>query len=199
MNRNFILGLILLATLSVLNAATTFEECNVFSDEAPINVTISPDPFILGEPITFTVFGKLTVDITTQTVVNISFNDHFGSHISLFSFPICNENTKCPILARNEFSMVATVNVPASLPSKYIILVRVLNSTQLFVENIDKPYSLGCAIYYSFITSSTAGPSKTSSGSSTTAITKTSGREKIEWSSRLNLSLGLWWIIWIFG
>ncbi|CAG8647765.1 947_t:CDS:2, partial [Paraglomus occultum] len=104
------------ANTKLYKKATTFEKCP--SDIAdPLTVTISPDPFVLGKPNAFTISGKLSADINNQTVVEISFGDKFESLLEpMTTSPAC---TQCPILAGSQFSMVATVNVPASsVPTK---------------------------------------------------------------------------------
>src|ERR1043165_3081917 len=84
MNRNFIFVLVLLATLSMVNAiphqlykrTTTFGPCS----KAPpgtvtVDVKLSPDPVVAGQTDTFTITAKFTEDVVTGTQVIVAFAD----------------------------------------------------------------------------------------------------------------------------
>src|ERR1700722_4465145 len=86
MTRNFIL--ILLVTLSIVNAiphqlykrTTTFGPCQGVPF---INVTISPDPVIIGQDITFDVSGRLNEDVPTNPEMYIHFDD--GVDVTIYT------------------------------------------------------------------------------------------------------------------
>ena len=83
MKRNFIFVLILLATLSMVNAIplekpknlTEFVKCekDIGENSALLTVKLLPDPLVPGKNDTFTVSGNLSGEITQITMLFITF------------------------------------------------------------------------------------------------------------------------------
>ena len=102
MNRNFIFVLVLLATLSMVNAiphqfykrTSNFGPCPKAPPEATVlDVKLSPDPVIAGKTDTFTITGKFKGEVTTKTKVVVDF---FASQAEPFIDDACKYTT-CPV------------------------------------------------------------------------------------------------------
>src|ERR1041384_2066416 len=97
MNRNYIFVFILLAILNVNShplhkRTTTFIPC---LNAASLNIVISPDPLVSGQDATYTISGKLDVEIPDDhTTLNIVINGGLASTVVDFcSIP----GIKCPV------------------------------------------------------------------------------------------------------
>src|SRR6266516_3365988 len=98
MKQNFVFALILLTTLSIVNAiphqlhkrTTEFDACSNLPPETPVlDVTISPDPVVPESKDKFTISGTLTQDITDGIKLYIAFVDQYGNIISSDIVDIC--------------------------------------------------------------------------------------------------------------
>jgi hypothetical protein len=133
MKKFFIFAIILLVTLSIVNAVpysllhkrvTTFMPCPVGFYPNPIKVSIQPDPPVSGTPLLVNVTGTLTEDYTIEAGTLLSF-------VALDVFdPIyvdfCTLNgITCPIPPGGSFSAVASFDLTGTLPAKYTIVVTI--------------------------------------------------------------------------
>nr|CAG8682376.1 4344_t:CDS:1 [Entrophospora candida] len=130
----FIFAFLLLATLSmVVNAiphqllkrTTAFNQCPpTTSGEQPppqLNVVLSSDPVIPGQTDSFTISGTLSRPVTDGDITAVVFIDPVAKA------PI-SDPTSAPADPKTPFSQVLNVNVPATLPDPYSILVGVVNT-----------------------------------------------------------------------
>src|SRR5438045_4974320 len=105
MKQNLIFAFILLATLSMVNAiphqlykkSTKFEECPNVGD-AVLNVSLSPDPVVAGQPDSLNVYGKLEKELTFFHKLVIEFADIDGTPVKdPIVVDICSkEGATCP-------------------------------------------------------------------------------------------------------
>ena len=130
MNRNFVFALILLTTLSIVNAiphqlhkrTTGFGACaNLPSDTPVLNVILSPDPVVSESTDTFTVSGTLKQDITDAFNLYIAFTDDNGNILSSDIVNICKE-VACPVKAGTPYSTTQSVYVPELSGTSYIVV-----------------------------------------------------------------------------
>lgn len=145
MNRNFIFVLVLLVTLSTVNAiphqlykrTTTFDECpKAPSGTVLLNVVLSPDPVVAGQTDTFTITAKFNKDVDANAQIVAAFADPDVIE-PIFQDDIC-KYTKCPVPSGTELTAKVPIPVPASLPTtNYGIGVAIANSPDEV---------LGCAI-----------------------------------------------------
>ena len=133
MKQNLILVVILLATLSMVNAilhqlhkrATTFGPCLTGSPNA-ISVSIQPDPPVAGGTEIFTVSGTLkTGSITTGSKLVVFTLDSNGNILGDTAiFDICGTpGMTCPT---NTFSIITKVQF-GTVPPTYSIVVQILD------------------------------------------------------------------------
>lgn len=130
MNRSLVFALILLITVSIVNAiphqlhkrTTSFGACsNVPSDTPVLSVTLSPDPVVQEQTDTFGVSGTLKQDITDGYNLYIAFVDDNGNIISSDIVDICKEVT-CPVKAGTPYSTTQDVYVPSFSGSTFIVV-----------------------------------------------------------------------------
>src|SRR5581483_11882739 len=132
MKQNHIFVIILLATLSMVNAipyqfhkrATTFVPCLTGSPNE-ISVGIQPDPPVRGSNNIFTISGTLkTGTLSAGSKLVIAAIDNTGSPLGdPVTSDICSTpNMTCPATT---FSIIATVPF-ANLPATYSIIVQIL-------------------------------------------------------------------------
>ena len=141
MERKFIFIFILLTILSMVNAipkfshrlhkrATTFIECP--SGVPTFNVTLYPDPVIPGVNSTFSISGSPAQDITTGSQLGVFFFTNFNDSTAVgnpFKVNVCSL-ISCPKEAGDDFFIVIDVPVPVTLPTSYIIIIMMVNSTK---------------------------------------------------------------------
>ncbi|CAG8737277.1 9384_t:CDS:1, partial [Funneliformis mosseae] len=95
---------------------------------ATISVVIDPDPVIPGKPNTFTVTGTVESDITDQTQLIAFYTDTTTKADigEVYYIPICTGNA-CPIKAKTQFTVKATLDTPETLPNPYSIVVGIVD------------------------------------------------------------------------
>jgi hypothetical protein len=132
MKQTFIFAIILLTTLSMVNAfphqldkrATTFVTCPSGSPNQ-INVSIQPDPPVSNSSLLITVSGTLTtgtIDAGSQFVFRVL--DDSGAKGDPYTMDIC---ITCPMTTGTSFSIVN--NIPTgTLTGTYTIFVFILDS-----------------------------------------------------------------------
>ncbi|CAG8443293.1 1113_t:CDS:1 [Dentiscutata erythropus] len=132
MNRNFIF--ILLIALSVTNTIPLEKRSTNFTDvcyygvdpREIISASVSPDPVISGQNVTFNVSRTLSNAITNKGLIYIDFCDDDSSSI------IYENNSTAPqTAAGSSFKANLTFEAPANLPSSYIIQVLVMSPSDL--------------------------------------------------------------------
>jgi hypothetical protein len=132
MNQNLIFVVILLATLSMVNAisyyhhlnkrAATFGPC---AQEAPFPITVSlqPDPPVPGQDCTFTVTGTIDSGINAGANLTVIYLDSGDLPINKATIiDICSSGDACPITSLN---LVRTIPTPADLPGTYSIFIAI--------------------------------------------------------------------------
>src|SRR4051812_35009536 len=130
MNRNISIILVLLFTLSIVNAIphqlhkriTAFGSCGIGN---VLDVAVSPDPLIPGKTAQFSVSGPLTPPAKTGSTLGIGFfaagaDDPIAPPLYL---DLC-EIQSCPI---SYFDASGPVEVPAKLPKAYDIVVAIFD------------------------------------------------------------------------
>ncbi|RGB25136.1 hypothetical protein C1646_803065 [Rhizophagus diaphanus] len=139
MKQNFIFVVILLVSLSMVNAipyyqldkkATTFGPCPEGS--LPIlAVTLQPDPPVPGQNCTVTATGTIDSGINPgATLVAVALDGAQNVIGSLASVDICSSGVICPTTT---LSATTTFLVDASLPATYTISIAVMNENKAFV------------------------------------------------------------------
>jgi hypothetical protein len=135
MKQTFIFAIILLTTLSMVNAfphqldkrATTFVTCPSGSPNQ-INVSIQPDPPVSNSSLLITVSGTLTtgtIDPGSQFVFRVL--DDSGAKGDPYTMDICTaKGITCPMTTGTSFSIVN--NVPTGTLGMYTIFVFILDS-----------------------------------------------------------------------
>nr|CAG8633764.1 7122_t:CDS:1 [Entrophospora candida] len=138
----FIFAFLLLATLSmVVNAiphqllkrTTSFNKCPPLpSGKQPplLTVVLSPDPVVTGQTDNFTISGTLSRPVADGDLTGAGFFDPVAK-IVLGEPTIAHTDPKTP------FSQVLNLDVPATLPTPYGIMVG--------VGNLDTQDVIGCA------------------------------------------------------
>ncbi|CAB4376394.1 unnamed protein product [Rhizophagus irregularis] len=136
MKQNLIFVVILLVTLSMVNAipldkrATTFGPCPEGS--LPIlAVTLQPDPPVPGQNCTVTATGTIDSGINPgATLVAVALDGAHNVISSLASVNICSSGVTCPTTS---LSVTTTFPVDASLPATYSISIVVIDENKAFV------------------------------------------------------------------
>src|ERR1043165_3656794 len=145
MNRNFIFVFILLAVLSMVNAIplqkreTKFGKCPPISglptQPEQISGSISPDPIVPGQDVTFTFSGTLSKEITSDHKLYIEVDDLTAKEgLVNFLEPIP------PTKAKTPFKVVVSEPMPIqlSLAKSYVVWVAIEKFS-------DPPDFIGCA------------------------------------------------------
>ncbi|CAB4394653.1 unnamed protein product [Rhizophagus irregularis] len=140
MKQNLIFIVILLVTLSMVNAipyyqfdkrATTFEQCPTGS-QFPITVSIQPDPPVLGQDCTFTVTGTIDSGINPGTTLLISLVDGANKVLNQATIiDICTAGATCPTTS---FSITRTITIDAGLPATYSIVIAVTDENKTMLS-----------------------------------------------------------------
>ncbi|CAG8557022.1 3760_t:CDS:1 [Paraglomus occultum] len=130
----FFLFFVLVATVSVINAipyglskrTTKFGVCGETEPHPPLlDVSISPDPIVSGQSVTFSVAGTAPVDISSAFALFFFYNDKTKYNRN-FGDKFCNFYNACPVKKNDKFQFNYTVN-PNDLPNSYSIDVKVMN------------------------------------------------------------------------
>ena len=118
-------------TTSVINAiphglskrATQFHPCG---DGIPfLDVSLSPDPIVSGQNVTFSISGTATTDFGKATV-QIVFSDDNDFHQE-YTDDFCKLYKSCPVKKDTKFDFPFTIK-PKNLPATYHIDVWVLET-----------------------------------------------------------------------
>jgi hypothetical protein len=135
MKQTFIFAIILLATLSIVNAtplhkrATTFVICPSGSPNT-VTVSIQPDPPVSNSNLIITVSGTLTTGtINTGSLFSFQAIDSSGTADTPVTVDICSASgITCPIATGDSFSIVNTVPT-GTLTGTYTLVVGILDAT----------------------------------------------------------------------
>ena len=160
MKRYIIFIFFLLITLSTVSAVPLIHKRNnndnstgfISCPEAPLNVTVSPDPPNAGQNSTFDISGTLNRTIPDGSQIGVLFanvTDPLEIIGQPFTTSLCSDQVKCPVQPETEFRTSVQVQSPDNLPDEYAIVVAVLNQTQV----------LGCAVDLVGIDSFSSSPS----------------------------------------
>ncbi|RGB36399.1 hypothetical protein C1646_758124 [Rhizophagus diaphanus] len=139
MKQNLIFIVILLATLSMVNAipyyqldkrATMFGPC----PEGPqgtlpaLTVTLQPDPPVPGQNCTATVTGTIDSGINPGAILTVIAFDSANNVIGpLGAAEICSPEVKCPTTS---LSATTTIPIDASLPATYSIAFVIMDENK---------------------------------------------------------------------
>ncbi|RGB31345.1 hypothetical protein C1646_764192 [Rhizophagus diaphanus] len=136
MKQNLIFVVILLVTLSMVNAipyyqfdkrAITFEQCPV-GTQFPITVSLQPDPPVLGQDCTFTVTGTIDSGINPGAALSISLVDANKVFNQANIIDICSsEGVTCPTTS---LSITKTILIDANFPAAYSIGIMVTDDSK---------------------------------------------------------------------
>ena len=114
-----------LVTASVINTtplklskrATQFHPCT------SLDISMSPDPIVSGQNVTFSISGTPTIDINNATAGIYFFGDKFYQE---FKADLC-KLYKCPVKKDTKFDSIKSEQLPAT----YNINVLILNFPQI--------------------------------------------------------------------
>ncbi|RGB36209.1 hypothetical protein C1646_758423 [Rhizophagus diaphanus] len=117
--------------------ATEFGKCPPVSDTPiqpeQISVSISPDPVVPGQTVTFNVTGTLSKEITDEYKLVIGLTDLSGTTYAAFIEDVPSTKPNTP------FNVVKTKSIPKNLPQSYAIGVG--------ISTLNKPPDvIGCAL-----------------------------------------------------
>jgi hypothetical protein len=104
---------------------TLFKSCGSSADSFDIkSIIISPDPPVVGKPLTIRVIGTIHKAITAEATVRLE------AYVGIFTvkeeeFPLCQTlKLPCPIAPRSDADLTMTVVVPDEVPAGVMVKVR---------------------------------------------------------------------------
>ena len=132
MKHPILLLFVVLATISVINAiphglskrTTQFIQCTN-GNVPPLSVTITPDPMVSGQDVTYNISGTAPIDFTEATV-EIDLYDG-QNYAQSFTGNFCDIYKQCPVKNGTNFDFPFTIK-PENLPQTYFIDVLISNS-----------------------------------------------------------------------
>jgi hypothetical protein len=140
MKQNIFFAVILLTTLSIVNAfphhqlhkrATVFAPCPTGSP-TPLTVTIQPDPPVAGGTLMFTISGTPASEITPGSMFVIQAFDNTGAALgepATVDFCTIQGVPSCPLPAQTAFSVILQFPLANTLPATYSIAVNLSDGT----------------------------------------------------------------------
>lgn len=137
MKHNLILVVVLLATLSIINAiphqlnkrATSFTTCPSGLSQNTFNATLQPDPPTAGQECAISATGPFVIPDGSKLLVQVFDSTAVNAVGEPLTADICTNDDTCPTDG-TPFNIVdAAVTIPADAPQQFTLAISIVDTT----------------------------------------------------------------------